>query len=115
MCMENIEYDLDNLAGCLWVIHRELDIDQDKVRHLFDRMVDDLETAHKGTPEAHVAVRNSVGEAHSLAQEAFAVLYDNRSGWADNKVMAQGLLTVARLRLQQAIRCIGRVRAWEAG
>lgn len=96
--------ELDTLAKQLWMLHREVTVvgDPVKARSALDATLDRLEVATIQLPQHRVVVVNAAQQAHSLASEAYSILCDNLSQHVDPEVVAAGLLTVARVRLQQA-------------
>jgi len=108
MCYLNHISELDQLAKQLYIVNRELTQlgDPIRARSALDSVVDRIEVAAQQAPQHHVAVVNSVAQAHSLALEAQHVLHDNLSAYLDPEVVASGLLVVARVRLQQASRAL---------
>ena len=108
MCLTSTMIELDELAKQLYIVNRELTQVGDplRARSALDSVIDRIEVASRQAPQHHVAVVNSVQQAHSLALEAQHVLHDNLSAYLDPEVVASGLLVVARVRLQQASRAL---------
>lgn len=112
MCITSTMIELDELAKQLYIVNRELTLVADpiKARSALDSVIDRIEVAAQQAPQHHVAVVNSVAQAHNLALEAQHVLHDNLSAYLDPEVVASGLLVVARVRLQQASRALEAAR-----
>lgn len=108
MCHQKHISELDNLAKQLWIVHRELTHlgDPLKARSVLDPILDRLEVRTLQLPQHHVAAVNGAQQAYLLAHEARSLLHDNLSGFVDPEVVAAGLLTVARARLQQACQAL---------
>ncbi len=116
MCHKNTIAELDNLAKQLWLVHRELTLlgDPIKAHRALDTVIDRLEVAISRAPQHHVVVINSATQSHRLALEAAQVVFGNAEGHLDPEVVAAGLLTVARVRLQQAVWALERAE-WVNG
>lgn len=96
--------ELDNQAKLLWIIHRELSLQPNKrdIIQALDVTLRSIDTVGPKVPLSMTQVRAATAEALRLGRDALSVIQGYGSIYTDPQVVVEGLLTVARARLQWA-------------